>query len=1501
MPDPAGTPPQRRTAGAIARRACLGTAAASVAVVGMPAVAHAAPTAPVISEIHYDNDGADTGEFVEVHLPPGGSSADLSVVLYNGNDRAPYGTIDLGDVTAPADAPAVVAVDAPGLQNGAPDGLALLDGSTVVEFLSYEGSFVATSGPAAGMVSSDIGVAEGSSTPAGWSLSRNLDTDEWTGPSPSTRGVVNGAGPEEPEEPGDACGVTPTHEIGAVQGEGDATPLAGQQVTVRGVVVGDLPGMSGFFLQDADGDGDDATSDGIFVFSPLEVDLGDTVAVTGPAEEYFAQTQIGDGNTAEVCAEGTAADLPPAAPLDLPADEAARERLEGMLVEPVDQLTVSEVYDLTRFGDLTLSEGGLLVQPTELARPGEAAEAIAEENALRRIVLDDAVGGRVTPETAPYLTPETPVRVGDPVQFTEPLVLGYGFDYWRLFPADGTAEGVFAPQNTRPESPDEVGGDIQVGAFNVLNYFLTFGDSSTARGAETAEAFELQAAKIVAAINEMDADVLALMEIEDTASTGYGDGTPDQAVADLVSRLNEDAGTDKWAFTAFPDELLAVDRDVIRNAIIYQPASVSPVGEPVGLVDEENFDNAREPLAQTFEAEGDAFTVIANHFKSKGSGEGANADQGDGQGASNPDRIGQAEALAGFVESLRETTGDDDVMVLGDLNAYSQEDPIQVLREAGLTDLGTQFDEGRYSYVFDDMSGSLDHAMATDSLTAKVTDVAHWNINSVESFAYQYDGAPALYAADEFRSSDHDPILVGLDLGGPGEPGPGVGDPTGEASGNSWVHPQDQVAYIAGHFRNTDSVPVQARLLTDYGQSEAQTVAPGAAAYFTVNTQLAELPAGTATIRVYKNVDGQGYQSLFPISYPGQTAGGGDEDGVTELQLLGINDFHGRLGEAVALAGTIEEQRAREDVDATLLLSSGDNIGASPFVSSVQQDVPTLEVLNEMGLQASAVGNHEFDRGFDDLTGRVGVDGESGLAGFPYLGANVYGEDGAPALPEYALLDADGVTVGVIGVVTEETRSLVSPAGIEGITFGDPVEATNRVVEELTDGSGDEADVLVLVAHEGAPGSDSLEEQLAADTAFAAIVTGVDAEVDAIFTGHTHQSYAWEAPVPGGEGTRPVIQTGSYGDALGRIALTYEESTDEVTAFTVENLPLTERPAEELVAAYPSVAEVAEIVAAAEAYADEVGSQVVGQVTGDITRAFTDDGTEDRGSYSALGGLVADTYVYGTELSAIEPADLGLVNPGGLRADLLYEEDGEITLAEANAVTPFANDLVVVSLTGAQLVQVLEQQWQPAGASRPFLALGTSEELTWSYDPEAPAGARIIVDSIHISGEPIDLGATYRVATNSFLASGGDNFTVFAEGVTEGTGLIDFDSFQAYLEDNSPLSPEDYTGRVSLGEAEEPGAPAAEVTVSDTTVTARDRVTVSITGFAAHERVVLSLGGARLGALRTDADGAGAALVRIPQRVPAGAGEIVATAPRSGVTATVQVEVTELVRSRAGG
>ncbi|MGY1750572.1 ExeM/NucH family extracellular endonuclease [Modestobacter sp. SYSU DS0511] len=1376
-----------------------------------PALALEPPAgSPFISEFHYDNSGADANERVEVTAEPGTDLTGWTLVGVNGKGGAPYATKTLSGVVGES---GTVVVDFAGLQNGNPDGIALVDAAgTVVQFLSYGGAFTGTI-DGEPVDSTDVGVTEGSASPADGSI--QLIDGAWVVTDTNTFGAANAVVEPEPEpepEPVD-CATDGLTAITDVQGTGDESPLVGETVTVAGVVTTSPDGFGSLFVQDPAATPGDAST-AVNVFRATDgLEIGDAVQVTGVVAEYQGLTQV-EASAVALCSEDAA--LPAPVSIDwAQTDAAARESLEGMLIQPTGDYTVTEVYNLNRFGEVMLATGTEpLRQATDVVEPGAEAIAYEEANAERVLLLDD---GRSTNLANAGLEPsygslEDAIRVGDRLtSFGDvPYVLDYRYDAWRAQPAtvvtaETSGKAVFDDSNPRTDAPEEVGGDVQVASFNVLNYFTTFGGE--ARGAENAAELAEQQAKIVAAINSLGAEVVSLEEIENSVKFGED---RDEALAALTAALNAAAGEERWAFVPSPAVLPPVeDQDVIRNAFIYQPAAVELVGESVVDTDEEWVGRARQPLAQTFRAAGEEFTVVVNHFKSKGSvpslARPGDEDTGDGQGNANATRVAEAERLVAFVESLESAA--DDVLLIGDFNSYTMEDPLDVLTEADYTNLAAEFAPGESSYVYSGRVGSLDHAFGSPALVGDVTGVDVWNINSVESYGYQYDGYPGWYDDDPFRSSDHDPIVVGLDLG---EPGTGGG-------------------------------------------------------------------------------------------------GDGEDDGTVDLQLLGINDFHGRLDDAVALAGTVEEQRARDDVDATLLLSAGDNIGASPFVSASQQDAPTLEVLNEMGLQASAVGNHEFDRGFADLTERVGVDGESGLADFAYLGANVYGADGEPALPEYALLEAEGVTVGVIGVVTEETSSLVSPAGIEGITFGDPVEATNRVVDELTDGVGDEADVIVLLAHEGAPAGEAtstLEAELAADTAFAALVNGADADVDAIFTGHTHQTYAWQAPVLGTEETRPVIQTGSYAADLGRIVLSYDEATGEVTSSTVENLTLTEVPADELVAAYPRLAEVAETVAAAQAVAEEIGSQVVGSITADITRAFTTgpegQQVEDRGSYSALGGLVADSYVSGAADSAIEPADLGLVNPGGLRADLLYGEDGVITLAEANEVTPFANDLVVVSLTGAQLVEVLEQQWQPEGSSRPFLALGTSEELTWSYDPEAPAGERIIVDSIRISGEPIDLDATYRVATNSFLASGGDNFTTFAEGTTEQTGLIDFDAFRSYLEENSPLSPESFTDRVTVGEAEEPQAPAT-VTVSPTTFAHGDKVTFSVTGFGPEERVVVTVGGKRLGNVRTDAEGAASARVTVPRSVGVGAVEVTATGATSGTTASVEVQVTEKPKPGNGG
>lgn len=528
---------------------------------------------------------------------------------------------------------------------------------------------------------------------------------------------------------------------------------------------------------------------------------------------------------------------------------------------------------------------------------------------------------------------------------------------------------------------------------------------------------------------------------------------------------------------------------------------------------------------------------------------------------------------------------------------------------------------------------------------------------------------------------------------------------------------------------------------------------------------------------------------------------GAIDPALTSVNLLNINDFHGRIDDngtgelGLKFACTLETTKADLGEDSTVFLSAGDNIGASPFTSSSQDDNPTIDYLNALELKASAVGNHEFDKGFSDLTGRV-----STRADWDYLGANVY-ERGTstPALQEYSIQTVNGLRVAVIGVVTDETPELVTPTGVSGLDFGDPVAAVNRVAAQLSDGedANGEADVIVAEYHEGATEGvaedATLEEEVAAGGIFGRIVTETSAEVDAIFTGHTHKQYAWDAPIPGGSGTRPVLQAASYGAFVGQVQLGLDPQTGELGQYSVTNVPLVAAPTEAC-AADPQYAAAKAVVDQAVATAKPIGEQVIATVADDITTAVKPDGSrDDRLRESSLGNLTAQVWLESMNATGRPGADIGMMNPGSLRAELYYEPTGneaagEVTYAEAASINPFANTLQTIDITGAQLRTVLEQQWQPEGASRPFLKLGLSENLTYTFDPDAPAGSRIL--SVMLDGQPIDPAATYTVASSSFLIAGGDNFTELREGTTmRDSGLIDMDAFVNYLRANSPVAP----------------------------------------------------------------------------------------------------------------
>jgi predicted extracellular nuclease len=564
--------------------------------------------------------------------------------------------------------------------------------------------------------------------------------------------------------------------IYTIQGSGAASPFVGNTLTTEGVVVGDFQGsngLNGFYIQDATGDGNASTSDGIFVFAPNSIDVnsGDRVRLTGVVSEFSNQTQIQSLSGLSVVGTGaiapTIVDLPVATTTDL-------ERYEGMLVKFPETLTVTENFNLARFGELVLSADGRLFNPTNSIDPTDipssgtendqnnvaAITAEQTENNLSRIILDDGSSTQ-NPTTIPYLNAQNTRRVGDSVTDLTG-VLGYSFNSYRIQPVEAPT---FADTNPRPAAPDPVGGNVKVASFNVLNYFNgngTGGGFPTSRGANSSVEFERQSAKIVSAIATMDADVVGLIEMEND-----GDG-PNSAIADLVNRLNTFLGEPVYDYIR--DPATGVGTDAIKTAFIYKPSQVTPAG--LALSDTDAVYN-RFPVAQTFvlNSNGETFTPVINHFKSKsGTGTGLDADQGDGQGAFNNTRVQQAEALLGFVNELKTSTGDSDVLVLGDLNAYGEEDPIDVLRNGGLVDeLGRLINP--YSFVFDGQSGRLDHALTTASLSSQVTGATEWHINADEPRILDYNlefkgsgQSPDLYTATPYRSSDHDPVLVGVNL-----------------------------------------------------------------------------------------------------------------------------------------------------------------------------------------------------------------------------------------------------------------------------------------------------------------------------------------------------------------------------------------------------------------------------------------------------------------------------------------------------------------------------------------------------------------------------------------------------------------------------------------------------------------------------------------------------------------------------------------------------------------
>ena len=805
------------------------------------------PGTVFINEIHYDNSGTDTGEAIEVAGPAGADLTGWRIVLYNGSSGSTYDTTTLSGVLADAGDGIGFAVEtypSNGIQNGSPDGVALVDAmNNVVEFLSYEGVFEATNGPANGMTSTNIGVAESSGTPAGFSLQLTgigftVGEFAWADASGSTFGAVNngqtfGDAPPPP---------TPIYEI---QGSGDASPLAGQNVSAIGIVTGDFQDatgidgdLNGFYLQEEVGDGDAATSDGIFVFDGFSPDVdvrpGDKVRVIGSVAEFFGETQINAlGGSVEVIGDGSVAPVPVTLPNGTSRQNgrgetiADLEQYEGMLVQFDGVYEVTEYFNLDRFGEIALAAGERFTQFTQDNHP----DPVGFTNHLvdvgsRTLLLDDGLTVQ-NPDPIRYPFPaldsDNTVRGGDiatnlvgNIRYSRGSG-GSGDENYRLEPVE---EPVFLPVNLRTDTPDAVGGDIRVAGLNVLNFYTTIDQSGAqcfptftrrdCRGADSQTEFDRQLAKLVTAITAIDADVLGLIELENN----YLDGA-DSAISTLASAINEDGRASCANYQAVDPGMDRLGDDTIAVGILYcadtlriardTQAAVLTDSVLADLDDDSDSDSdsdsdeaslvfnlpifdgfatSRAPLAATFEhrESDEEFTVVVNHFKSKGDSDlgdpgsvcdpdpsaDPNCDQGDGAGYWNQRRTDAAEAVLAWLATEPTGGDDEDIVILGDLNAYLMEDPIAAFEDAGFRNLVRGIPDA-YSFVFDGQIGSLDYIFVDGDLFEAVTGFTEWHINADEPDALDYNlnfgRNPTLFDGEiPFRTSDHDPVIVGLDM-----------------------------------------------------------------------------------------------------------------------------------------------------------------------------------------------------------------------------------------------------------------------------------------------------------------------------------------------------------------------------------------------------------------------------------------------------------------------------------------------------------------------------------------------------------------------------------------------------------------------------------------------------------------------------------------------------------------------------------------------------------------
>ncbi|MFM9911822.1 MAG: ExeM/NucH family extracellular endonuclease [Chitinophagaceae bacterium] len=1147
----------------------------------------------------------------------------------------------------------------------------------------------------------------------------------------------------------------------SIQGSGTASPLAGTIVTTEGIVTGDFQNtnqLNGFTIQDTTGDANSATSDGIFIFNTtFSVNVGDYVRIVGEVTEFNNLTELKNISALTVLSSGNMLKVPVA--ISLPVSAIADlEKYEGMRVSFPQTLTATETFTLGRFGEVSLSVGGRIFNPTNFIDPNDnpaagttstgtsnvvAVTAQQDLNNRSRILLDDASNVQ-NPPIVPFLNPaDTTLRIGSTVSNLTGI-LDFAFGDYRVQPTTVPLFNYAA----RPVVPSVGTGNVKIASFNVLNYFNgdgLGGGFPTSRGADSLSEFNRQRTKIIKAISSLNADAVGLIEIEND-----GNG-PQSAIVDLVNGLNAVMGANTYAVVADPTGTNGnTGTDAIKVAIIYKPSALTLFGPSKADI---SAVHNRPPLAQTFtvNGSGEKFTLIVNHFKSKSctSASGLNLDQGDGQGCYNSSRKLQAQALLSFIDSLKFSSGDNDIISVGDYNAYEEEDPMDILKAGGLI-LALP---GTYSYVFDGQSGSLDNALVSSSLSPKISGAAKWHINADEPLFKSYDqqfNPPYAFSPDAFRSSDHDPVLVGLNL----------------------------------------------------------------------------------------------QQPTFT------------------LQLLHGSDFEGGPYPAnfAAIIDTLEGTYAN-----TIKLSSGDNWIPGPVFNASSDRVlldpvfrnvynqhfgpntsnflraglgrADISVLNLLGFNASALGNHEFDAGTNIVAEIIGYE-ISGTeirwmgAQFPYLSSNLdFGADASlsPLFTSKILASTDyisrpdtlkstsprrkiapativtinGEKIGVVGATTQILETITSVGGVKvkGSKQNNMQELATFIQPFIDSLTGLGINKIIVVAH---------LQQIAFEKQLAGLLNNVDIIIaggsstllsdgnDVLRPGDVSAgAYPYITQNANGQPAL-VVNTDQEYKYVGRLVVDFDNN-GVINLSTLDSLingvyATTDNMVTSLWGSLANAFAPGTKGNRVKTLIDAVNGVIIakdGNIVGKTNVFLEGRRTEIRTQETNLGNLSADANIsigktYDTTVS------ISIKNGGGIRASIgeirsnpstgSYEklppqanplsgkQTGEISQLDIENSLRFNNSLSLVTVTASQLLRVLNHgvaATAPGATPGQFAQVGG---VKFSFNPTLPAGSRVrnavIIDSL---GNQIDVLAkngvvqgdtsrAFRVITLTFLVTGGDAY-----------------------------------------------------------------------------------------------------------------------------------------------